>query len=311
MIKYMLIIFIFFSQIWSNSVQYFDGNKAFSYLLSQCDLGPRYPGSIGQQKAKELYVNHFRPLSDTLIVFKEKIINPYGSDTLRLYNIFSRFNAKSDNRILLMAHWDTRPMADLDPIEENRNKPILGANDGASGVAVLMQLANLLHANPMLNIGIDILLTDGEDLGKAGDINNFGLGMKEFTKHMPGPIPRAGICIDMVGDKELSLPIEGFSLMQNRKLVLDLWDYAQSLGYKQFIKEVGVPIIDDHRVLYQYTNIPSINIIDFKYPNSEKNYWHTLEDTPDKCSAQSLEVVGTVVINYLYRLDSMAGYGEY
>jgi len=309
--KYLLILLIVSNHILSNTIQYFDGDKAFSYLLDQCDLGPRYPGSIGQKNAKELYVNHFKPLSDTLIVFEEKIINPYGSDTLSLYNIFSRFNIKSDNRILLMAHWDTRPMADLDPNEENRNKPILGANDGASGVAVLMQIANLLYANPMLHIGIDILLTDGEDLGKAGDINNFGLGMKEFTKHMPKPIPRAGICIDMVGDKELSLPIEGFSLMQNRNLVLDLWDFAQSLGYNQFVKEIGVPIIDDHRVLYQYTNIPSINIIDFKYPNSDTNYWHTLEDTPDKCSSESLEVVGTVVVNYLYRLDSMASYGKY
>ena len=301
--NFLIIILILCSQLTSNTVQFFDGDKTYSYLLAQCDLGPRYPGSEGHIKAKNLFKNHFKPLADSFTIFEERIRNPYGEDTLRLYNILSRFNMESTDRILLMAHWDTRAIADLDSIVENRNKPIIGANDGASGVAVLMHIANLLYGNPMINLGVDILLTDGEDLGRAGDVHNFGLGMKEFSKHIPDPLPRAAICIDMVGDKELTLPIEGFSIKQNREMAIDLWSYAQSLGYEQFIFEVGVPIMDDHRVLYTHTGIPSINIIDFQYPNSKENYWHTIEDTPDKCSAQSLEAVGTVLINYLYRLD--------
>ena len=311
MIKYFIIISIFYSQLICSSLQYFNGNKAFGYLVTQCNLGPRFPGSEGHTKAIELFSNHFKPLSEEFIIFEEQIIHPYDNDSLKLYNIFSRFNMESDNRILLIAHWDTRAIADLDVNEENKNKPIIGANDGASGVSVLMEIANLLHGNPMIHLGVDILLTDGEDIGKAGDINNFGLGMKEFTKHIPNPRPRAAICIDMVGDKELTLPIEGFSLKQNPDMTLDIWNYAESLGYTQFIKEIGVPIMDDHRVLYQYTNIPAINIIDFQYPNTHQNYWHTLEDTPDKCSASSLEAVGTVIINYLYQLDGMLNnYGE-
>ena len=309
--NFLIIILILCSQLTSNTVQFFDGDKTYSYLLAQCDLGPRYPGSEGHIKAKNLFKNHFKPLADSFTIFEERIRNPYGEDTLRLYNILSRFNMESTDRILLMAHWDTRAIADLDSIVENRNKPIIGANDGASGVAVLMHIANLLYGNPMINLGVDILLTDGEDLGRAGDVHNFGLGMKEFSKHIPDPLPRAAICIDMVGDKELTLPIEGFSIKQNREMAIDLWSYAQSLGYEQFIFEVGVPIMDDHRVLYTHTGIPSINIIDFQYPNSTKNYWHTLEDTPDKCSPESLAAVGTVVINYLYQLDAVINnYGK-
>ena len=140
-------------------------------------------------------------------------------------------------------------------------------------------------------------------MGKSGDPDSWALGAKSFAKKLPAPTPFASICIDMVGDSDLNLPIEMNSYKQAPQLVLDIWGLAQELGYSEFKMEQGPYIIDDHYAFYNATKIPSIDIIDFDYPNKEINYWHTLEDTPDKCSAQSLEAVGTVLINYLYRLD--------
>ena len=140
-------------------------------------------------------------------------------------------------------------------------------------------------------------------MGKSGEPDSWALGAKLFSNQLPHPAPFSAICLDMVGDKELNLPIELNSYLQAPELVFDIWNLAIELGFSEFEMKMGIPIVDDHFVFYNQTKIPSIDIIDFNYPNKEKNYWHTLEDTPDKCSAESLEAVGTVLINYLYRLD--------
>lgn len=300
--KYIYIILIGLS--FSQDIQYFDGNRALDYINKQCDFGPRYPGSIGHKNTIKYFTNFFKNFGDQFYSMKEVILHPYDApDSLRLTNFLVRFNMDANRRIMLMAHWDTRKIADMDEDEANRNTPILGANDGASGVAVLMVIAEMIESMPLLNLGLDILLVDGEDIGHAGDAHNFGIGTRLFSKRIPHPYPEAAICLDMVGDKELTLPIEQFSYLQAPDLVIDIWNFANQLGYNQFQKKMGIPIVDDHRVLFIHSGIPAIDIIDFDYPNTEKNYWHTIEDTPDKCSAESLAVVGTVVINYLYQLD--------
>ena len=303
MIYIYIIIFIQF--MFSQDIQFFDGKRALKYINQQCDLGPRYPGSEGHKKSINFFTNFFKDFGDEFIIMNEAILHPYDApDSLRLTNFLVRYNMNASKRIMLMAHWDTRKVADMDENELNKNIPILGANDGASGVAVLMVIAEMVHSLPFLNLGLDILLVDGEDVGHAGDAHNFGIGTRLFSKNIPKPYPEVAICLDMVGDKELTLPIEQFSYLQAPDFVIDLWNYANQLGYTQFQKQLGIPIVDDHRVLYLHSGIPAIDIIDFDYPNKEKNYWHTIEDTPDKCSAESLAVVGTVVINYLYRLDN-------
>ena len=300
-----IIILIFGCLIYSQNIQYFDGERAYKYLIKQCDFGPRFPGSVGHANTIKYFTQFFEPMDAKLMVMKESIIHPYEApDSLRLTNFLVRFNENAQRRIMLMAHWDTRKIADLDVDSLNHNTPIIGANDGASGVAVLMVIAEMLNIMPLINLGIDILLVDGEDVGHAGDSHNFGIGTRLFSKHIPQPIPEAAICLDMVGDKELTLPIEQYSYMQAPDLVMDIWNFAHQLGYFQFQKKMGLPIIDDHRVLYVHAGIPAIDIIDFDYPNKSENYWHTLKDTPDKCSAQSLAVVGTVVLNYIYMMDS-------
>jgi hypothetical protein len=297
-------ILILTQLIFPQNIQYFDGDRAMAYLNQQCAMGPRYPGSVGHDKSIHYFIDFFKRHGDQFLSMKETILHPYDApDSLRLTNFMVRFNMDAQKRIMLMAHWDTRKVADMDENKENQNTPIIGANDGASGVAVLMVISEMLHHLPLLNLGVDILLVDGEDVGHSGDSQNFGIGTRLFSRHIPEPKPEVAICIDMVGDKELTLPIEQFSYIQAPDFVMDIWNFANQLGYTQFQKTMGIPITDDHRVLFVHSGIPAIDIIDFNYPNTKTNYWHTVEDTPDKCSAESLAVVGTVVLNYLYQLD--------
>ena len=297
-------LFILFSVCLSNSIPSFNANLSMDYLLKQCSFGPRYPGSEGASKMKKFMKKTLLPLSDTLHIMNEKISHPYERRYIILTNFLARFNRHAKYRIMLMAHWDTREFADLDPNIENRSLPILGANDGASGVAVLLTLAEILSKNNLINIGVDILLVDGEDMGHSGDPDKFGLGTQAFAKHVPEPRPQYAICVDMVADQEPSFPIEQFSLKQAPDLVQKIWSLAQKLGYIEFENRIGAAIMDDHYYLYKYSKIPAIDIIDFDYPNKNINYWHTLQDVPENCSAKTLEIVGTVITHYIYIEDS-------
>ena len=291
------IIILFCAVAFSQSVPYFDSEKAYQYIVEQCEIGPRYPGSQGQEKFRA-YLTKFlnNQKADTTIFYEHIIRHPYQDKEVKLYNFLSRFNLESDNRIMLMAHWDTREIADKDPDPDNHTKPILGANDGASGVAVLMVIAEIISNNELSNIGVDLLFIDGEDMGRSGDIENFCIGSTKFCEAIPYPIPKHAICLDMIADKDLSLPIEYFSYMQAPFLVKEIWSIAHELGYEQFKEKLVDPIYDDHRALYLNSNIPAIDIIDFDYP-----YWHTLQDIPENCSEESLKVVGNVICEYIYR----------
>ena len=177
---YLIIILLSTSLIFCQSIPYFDGSLAFLYLEKQCEFGPRYPGSDGHKKTAEFFEEYLISRTHALEVMREKIKHPYNDEPLELINLLARYYPKRQNRILLMAHWDTREVADKDPLETNQSKPILGANDGASGIAVLMVLAQILMENELNNIGVDILFVDGEDMGKSGDPEKFGLGTLEF-----------------------------------------------------------------------------------------------------------------------------------
>jgi glutaminyl-peptide cyclotransferase len=273
----------------------FNGTKAFSYLIAQTNFGPRNPNSAGHQRCLEFLTKEFQKYSDN-VTLQSFSVQGY-SETLTLSNIFASFQPTLSKRILLIAHWDTRPRAEKDPDPEKRNKPIIGANDGASGVAVLLELARLFKESPP-PIGVDILLTDGEDYGDSRkDENNnlYLLGAKHFAKtKSPSYNPHFGILLDMVGDKDLQIPLEQHSI-RYAPHVLDLvWKTAEEIGITNFINVPGELITDDHIPLNE-AGIPTIDIIDFQYP-----YWHTHQDTPDKCSAESLEAVGKVLAALIY-----------
>lgn len=273
----------------------FDGAKAFSYLVAQTNFGPRNPNSTGHQQCLQYLTEEFKKYSDN-VTLQSFSVQGYR-ETLKLTNIFASFQPTLNKRVLLIAHWDTRPRAEEDPDPEKRNKPIIGANDGASGVAVLLELARLFNEVPP-PIGVDILLTDGEDYGDSQkDQNNdlYLLGAKHFAKtKSPSYNPQFGILLDMVGDKDLQIPLEQHS-MRFAPHVLDLvWKTAEEIGVTNFINVPGELITDDHIPLNE-AGIPTIDIIDFQYP-----YWHTHQDTPDKCSAESLEAVGKVLAAVIY-----------
>jgi hypothetical protein len=275
----------------------FDAGRAFGFLEEQVALGTREPNSPGAARAVSYYQAMLKPLADEVILQRFELRDPYAPRLLKLTNVIARFQPELETRVILCAHWDTRPRADYDPLRPD--DPILGANDGASGVAVLLEFAHQLAAEPA-NIGIDIILFDGEDYGKEGDLQYYLLGSRHYVDNPIGPLPREVILLDMIGDAELELPIELNSWQSAAYLVDAIWTIGEELGYQQFVRRFGQAIYDDHIPFIQ-AGIPAIDIIDFQYPNATTNYWHTHQDTPDKCSPESLDAVGNTVLTWIYR----------
>ena len=222
----------------------FNEDKAFNHLLAQCEFGPRNPGSDGHMKTKIYILNFVQERADTVIVqefsFKSALENKNHKGT----NIIARVNPTSNTQILIGAHWDTRPLADQDEDSRNYEKPILGANDGASGVAVLLELVDLLKANRP-DIGINFVFFDAEDSGVSGENESYCQGSIYFAKNLPIKNIKEAIILDMVGDKQLSLPIERNSLNFHGQLIRKLWDRAKTLKLDAFKGVVGPLIYDD------------------------------------------------------------------
>ena len=272
----------------------FSGDTAFIYLEKQCEFGPRVPGSNAHANCLNYYLDFMSRHADT--VFTQDFMFSFGQPrrTVRAVNVISRFQPEQGERILLCAHWDTRPWADSDPDPANHDQPVLGANDGASGVAVLMHLAELIAEFPP-NIGIDIVFFDAEDAGQHQDIESWARGSAAFAKEYANNFsPRHGILLDMIGDQDLQIYQEQYSVQYAGFLVDLIWNKAAELGISEFIPQPQYAVYDDHIPLLQ-AGIPCIDIIDFNYPQ-----WHTINDTPEYCSPHSLQQVGRVVAAHIY-----------
>lgn len=204
--------------------------------------------------------------------------------------------------MLLAAHWDSRPRADRDSDPAKRDEPVPGANDGASGVAVLLEIARILHANP-LDIGVDLVLFDLEDLGTSAQVEAdsaearipFAIGSAAFVRNNPTYRPTYGILLDMVGDRNLRIPKEGYSRAYAPQVVEKVWAAAERVGADAFVDAPGGAVEDDH-VPFLRAGIPMIDLIHLPFPDT----WHTTADTPDRVSAASLQQVGEVVIEVLW-----------
>lgn len=268
----------------------FDGERAFEYLEVQCEFGPRPPGSDAHEKTREYLVAELKKYSKEVTEQKFEY-KTKKNKVLKLTNIIAGFGKKGNEKILFAAHWDTRPLAEKDPDPKKRDTPIMGANDGASGVAVLLELARIMQLNPPKN-EIIIVLFDGEDYGR--DISEMFIGSKFFSENMGEWQPDYGILLDMIGDKDLRLPIERNSYLAAPELTKLVWQKARDLGLDAFVPRLGPSILDDHISLIK-VGVPCIDLIDFDYP-----YWHTTKDTPDKCSAESLETVGRLMVALIY-----------
>jgi len=270
----------------------FDGRTAFTYVEKQMSFGPRIPNKPGHQQMGDWLLAELRARADTVIVQEFRHVTRSG-ERLRLRNFFARFRPQATERVLLLAHWDTRPMADKSDNLGLQRMPVPGANDGASGVAVLLGVADALKAKPA-TIGVDLLFVDGEDYGDWSDpeYHDVLIGSRHFAGHQPpGYQPLFAVLFDIVADKDLQIFQEGNSVAFAPEVVQRVWRIAAERGHdRYFVPSVRHTLTDDHIPL-QKAGIRAIDVIDFDYP-----YWHTTEDTIDKVSAESLQIVGDVAV---------------
>jgi glutaminyl-peptide cyclotransferase len=268
----------------------FDGTTALTYAKAQLDFGTRIPNSLGAQRAGDWIVAQMKRRADTVIEQRFDHVTVKG-DTLHLRNILARIHPAATQRVLYLTHWDTRPISDGAKDPARRNMPMPGANDGASGVALFVALGDALKKTPA-TVGVDLLFVDGEDYGDFGTMKDVLLGSTYFASHLPSPDykPLYAVLWDMIGDKDLDIYQEPNSLQRAPEVVSLVWNEAETLGYSRYF--INSPsnqgITDDHIPLLD-AGIHAIDVIDFDYP-----WHHTPDDTIDKISAHSLQVVGDV-----------------
>ncbi len=273
----------------------FDAERSYSYLTAQVAFGPRVPGSDAWKACRGYYYEFFDSLDVRVDSQVFSFFDPYSQTELPLVNVIASFPGRDADvpGIVLMAHWDCRPRADFAADVERQAQPIDGANDGASGVAVLMELAQALsHSRPPVNV--DLVLADGEDWGKSGDLDYYMLGSKEFARSGIRGKYRFGVVVDMIGDADQQIYREAFSEQYNKDLNDMIWGVAARLGVATFVDSVKYRVHDDHLSL-NAGGVPSVDLIDFDYP-----FWHTEFDTPDRCSPEALGNVGRVLTEILY-----------
>lgn len=292
-------------------VPQFNSDSAYLFVKQQVDFGPRVPNSVPHKKCAAYLEQKLRSFGAKVIV-QEGMVKLYNGNFLKIQNIIASFNPDTANRILLLAHWDSRPFADHDPDPANHKKPIDGANDGASGVGVLLEVARQLGISSP-GIGIDILLVDAEDYGPPQDQMQgedtsdwWGLGTQFWAKqpHVTGYSARYGILLDMVGASNATFLMEGISMTFASHIVKKVWTTGSNLGYSDyFIFEQGNPVTDDHLFINRILNLPTIDIIhlDRNSKNGFFPYWHTVKDNIDVIDKNTLKAVGQTLLTVIYR----------
>lgn len=284
----------------------FNADSAYSHIKRQVEFGPRVPGTPTHAAAADYIARSLRSCgADTLMEQRATVTDGLGNP-MAIRNIFARFNTSAPSRILLVAHYDTRPWADAESDESLHNTPIPGANDGASGVGVLLEIARLIQSRPAA-IGVDILMVDGEDSGlhDSPDEDTWCLGTQYWVQHMPysgSDRPRYAVLLDMVGGTGARFHREPISDHAARQVVDKVWNAAARAGYGQvFVNQPGSPVIDDHLYLNR-AGIPAIDIIE-AVSTSTGTFpptWHTLSDDLRHISTSSLKAAGQTVTNVIY-----------
>jgi hypothetical protein len=276
-------------------VREFDGASAFPYIERQMSFGPRIPGTEAHRKMVAWLDSLLRQRADTLIVQSWIHVTAAG-DSLALTNFIARFQPAASKRLLFLAHYDSRPRTDS-PISPDSTKPVPGANDGGSGVALLLGVADVLKRVPP-SVGVDLLFVDGEDYGDfVKTPNDVLMGSRYYAAHQaPGPQPLYAVLFDLIADKDLQIFEEGNSVVGAPEVVELVWNTAKDLGYAgTFVATPKHTLIDDHLEL-QKVGIRAIDVVDFDYPA-----WHTKDDTIDKVSGASLQIVGDLAVELVRR----------
>lgn len=292
----------------------FNGDSAYYFVKMQCDFGSRVPGSKAHQQCAQWMVETLKGYADTVFVqdFKTRV---YDGKVFDGKNIIAAFNPNARKRIIIAAHWDSRPYADNDPDEKNWKTPIDGANDGASGCGVMMEMARVMKTHRIAdNIGIDLIFFDLEDYGAPKwaeeSLHNdlaWGLGSQYWSKkqHVSNYSAYYGILLDMVGASNPRFPKEYYSQRDASWVLNKVWRTARDMGYDDyFLNEIGDPINDDHIYMIHYAGIPTIDMI---HLNGEEDrtscfypYWHTINDNIEQIDVKTLQMVGNVVMKVIY-----------
>ncbi len=293
----------------------FDAKFSMKSLEEICKIGPRISGTKGMAKQQALLIKHFEKLGAKIKKQSFQERHPITGKMVTLTNLIVQFYPKKKKRILICTHYDTRPLPDSDPDPRKRTGVFLGANDGASGCALLMELGK--HVKSLGGVyGIDFVFFDGEEFVYQRPRDPLFRGSTHFAKQYAKqrrieaanpakktdePIYVCGILLDMIGDKHLDLYWEKNSYNYAETLTRSIWNVARQLKIKEFVPKIRHEIRDDHLPLNEIARIPTTDIIDFDYPTIRKSnkYWHTTMDTPDKCSGESMAKVGWVLIEWL------------
>lgn len=287
----------------------FNADSAYSYVDAQVAFGPRVPGTASHDSCAAYLINKLNSFGADTVIVQKAVVEAFNGDKLPITNIFARYNSEAPNRVLLVAHWDTRPWANMERTEEARRKPVPGANDGASGVGVLLEIARNLGMKAP-DCGVDILLDDAEDYGDTSGFGNndrtWCLGTQYWVEHMPYNSinrPAYGILLDMVGGTGARFHREHFSHNNAKRPTVKVWAEAKALGFNDvFVNKVGGAVVDDHIFLTE-AGIPTTDIIENMndvtgdFPPT----WHTLDDDMQHISRRPLEAVGKTVLNILYK----------
>lgn len=279
----------------------FDGVNAYNLVKTQCDFGPRVPGTPAHSKCAEWLEQSLKQSCDSVIV-QQGQVTTFDGKTLNIKNFVGSFNPNNSDRILLLAHWDCRPWADHDPDPAKHKEPVMGANDAASGVAVLLELARLMKEKKP-TIGVDILLVDAEDWGNNDEEDSWALGTQYWAAkpHVEGYTAQFGILLDMVGAKGAKFFKEPHSLYYAQDVVNEVWETAQKSGYgAYFDKNDGEGFITDDHVVINEMGIKCIDIIDTRKYGTFFAGWHTTDDTIHWIDQNTLKAVGQVVANVVY-----------
>lgn len=280
----------------------FDADSAYSYVERLVGFGPRVPNSeehviAGDWLTAKLKEFGLKPIE------QKTVLKAFDGTNLNTRNIFAQFNPEAKKRILFLAHWDCRPWADEDPDETKRTQPVDGANDGASGVGVLLEMARQLSLEKT-DKGIDILFVDAEDWGTNNNDESWAMGTRYFMEHPPvaGYRPDYGILLDMVGSADASFGYEYTSAQAAPDLLQAVWGAAGRLGHEQFHAGFGGAVTDDHTELIKY-GVPAIDIIDYRTGDGPYGgfdpVWHTTSDNMDNISRKTLGAVGETLLQFL------------
>ncbi len=277
----------------------FSADSAYSYVARQVEFGPRVPGSEAHRLCGDWLTGKLKSFGAD-VTEQTATLTTFDGTKIPMRNIFARINPEAEKRILLLAHWDSRPWADHDPDPAKHSMPVDGANDGASGTGVLLELARSIPKGDS-GPGLDILLCDAEDWGEESNDDSWAMGARYFANNLPekGYMPSAAILLDMVGAPDATFMREYFSQLANPALADQIWSIAKMLGHEQmFVNRMGSAVNDDHVELNK-AGIPTIDIIDYREGSGFFSGWHTASDNMECISKETLGTVGSVLETYI------------